>query len=144
MLYTSKFKVLTIVSRILTGSAHAHIRKGELKPISVIIKIRQGRKACTLITGYETFGLQAYELAEELRKTCASSTSGASCLDCPYDESYTNVLSGTVSPMQGKPNSLEVMAQGKQFKAVTELLIAHGVPKRWIEMVDQTQEKKKK
>ncbi len=57
-------------------TVHASNRKGELKPISVVIKIRQGRKACTLITGYETFGVQADELAEELRKTCASSTSG--------------------------------------------------------------------
>ena len=46
--------------------------------------------------------------------------------------------------MQGKPNSLEVMVQGKQFKAVADLLVARGVPKRWIEMADQTQEKKKK
>ena len=51
-------------------------RKGEMKPVSVVIKIRQGRKACTLLTGYEPFGLQAEELAEELRKACASSTSG--------------------------------------------------------------------
>ena len=63
-----------VALRILT--VHASNRKGELKPISVVIKVRQGRKACTLITGYETFGLQADELAEELRKTCASSTSG--------------------------------------------------------------------
>ncbi|PIL26086.1 hypothetical protein GSI_11840 [Ganoderma sinense ZZ0214-1] len=102
-------------------------KKGELKPVSVVIKVRQGRKACTLITGYETFGLQADELAEELRKICASSTSAA-----------------LVSPMQGKPNSLEVMVQGKQLKAVADLLVARGVPKRWIEMADQTQEKKKK
>ncbi|KAI1790893.1 eukaryotic translation initiation factor SUI1 family protein [Ganoderma leucocontextum] len=99
-------------------------KKGELKPVSVVIKIRQGRKACTLITGYETFGLQGDDLAEELRKTCASSTS--------------------VSPIHGKPNSLEVMVQGKQLKAVTDLLVARGVPKRWIEGADQTQEKKKK
>ncbi|KAM5538825.1 hypothetical protein V8D89_007547 [Ganoderma adspersum] len=99
-------------------------KKGELKPISVVIKARQGRKACTLITGYETFGLQANELADELRKTCASSTS--------------------VSPIQGKPNSLEVMVQGKQLKAVAELLAARGVPKQWINMPAQKQEKKKK
>ena len=53
-----------------------HYRKGELKPISVVVKIRQGRKACTLLTGYEPFGLQADDLAEELRKVCASSTAG--------------------------------------------------------------------
>ncbi|KAI0752119.1 eukaryotic translation initiation factor SUI1 family protein [Fomes fomentarius] len=99
-------------------------KKGELKPISIVIKIRQGRKACTLLTGYEPFGLQADDLAEELRKICASSTS--------------------VSPVQGKPNMLEVMVQGKQMKAVTDLLIARGVPKRWIEGSDQGEQKKKK
>ncbi|KAI0351003.1 eukaryotic translation initiation factor SUI1 family protein [Trametes cingulata] len=98
-------------------------KKGELKPISVVVKIRQGRKACTLITGFEPFGLQADELAEELRKACASSTS--------------------VTPLHGKPNSLEVMVQGKQIKAVTDLLIGHGVPKRWVESSDQSSSKKK-
>ncbi|KAI0772460.1 eukaryotic translation initiation factor SUI1 family protein [Trametes elegans] len=98
-------------------------KKGELKPISVVVKIRQGRKACTLVTGFETYGLQADELAEELRKTCASATS--------------------VTPLQGKPNSLEVMVQGKQIKSVTDLLIARGVPKRWIEGADQSVGKKK-
>ncbi|OSD03739.1 eukaryotic translation initiation factor SUI1 family protein [Trametes coccinea BRFM310] len=98
-------------------------KKGELKPISVVMKIRQGRKACTLITGFEPYGLQAEELAEELRKVCASSTS--------------------VTPIHGKPNSLEVMVQGKQVKAVADLLIARGVPKRWIETSDLTTSKKK-
>ncbi|KAH9887063.1 eukaryotic translation initiation factor SUI1 family protein [Cubamyces lactineus] len=98
-------------------------KKGELKPISVVVKIRQGRKACTLITGFEPYGLQAEELAEELRKMCASSTS--------------------VTPVHGKPNSLEVMVQGKQIKGVTDLLAARGVPKKWIESVDKTASKKK-
>ncbi|KAI0656239.1 eukaryotic translation initiation factor SUI1 family protein [Cubamyces menziesii] len=98
-------------------------KKGELNPISVVVKIRQGRKACTLITGFEPFGLQADDLAEELRKMCASSTS--------------------VTPVHGKSNSLEVMVQGKQIKGVTDLLVARGVPKRWIESKDQTASKKK-
>ena len=49
-----------------------------------------------------------------------------------------------VSPIQGKPNSLEVMVQGKQIKAVTDLLISKGVPKKWIESADMTDTKKKK
>jgi translation initiation factor 2D len=40
-------------------------------------KVRQGRKACTLVSGFELFGLAAPELAERLRVLCASSTSGA-------------------------------------------------------------------
>ncbi|KAI0334161.1 eukaryotic translation initiation factor SUI1 family protein [Cubamyces sp. BRFM 1775] len=98
-------------------------KKGELMPISVVVKIRQGRKACTLITGFEPFGLQADELAEELRKMCASSTS--------------------VTPVHGKPNSLEVMVQGKQTKSVTELLVARGVPKKWIKCPEEKASKKK-
>lgn len=53
-------------------------RKGELKPISVIVKIRAGRKACTLITGHEQFGLKSEDIAEALKAKCASSTTGAS------------------------------------------------------------------
>ena len=127
-----------------------------MKPISVVVKIRQGRKACTLLSGFEPFGLQADDLAEELRKTCASSTSGTSALlaarsefasvsdhirnSRPQLHSYPNPQ-WTVSPVHGKPNALEVMVQGKQIKAVTDMLIAHGVPKQWIE---SSTEKKKK
>ena len=113
-------------------------KKGELRPASIVVKVRQGRKACTFLTGYEPFGLQADELAEELRRVCASSTSGLCPLRC-FCRAESDAR--TVSPVQGKPNSLEVMVQGKQIKAVTDMLIAHGVPKRWIESAT---EKKKK
>jgi len=98
-------------------------KKGELKPISVIVKMRQGRKACTLITNFESFQLVAENLADELRKLCASSTA--------------------VAPLPGKNAGLEVMVQGKQIKAVADLLIEKGVPKKWIEEEDQTEKKKK-
>ena len=51
-----------------------------MKPVSIVVKSRQGRKACTFITGYEPFSMEADELADELRKACASSTSGTSLL----------------------------------------------------------------
>jgi translation initiation factor 2D len=51
-------------------------RKGSLKPISIVVKKRQGLKANTLITDFEPYLLTADFLAEELRRTCASSTSG--------------------------------------------------------------------
>ncbi|EIW56725.1 eukaryotic translation initiation factor SUI1 family protein [Trametes versicolor FP-101664 SS1] len=98
-------------------------KKGEMKPVSVVVKIRQGRKACTLITGFEPFGLEAEEIADELRRICASST--------------------TVTPVHGKPNVLEVMVQGKQIKNVSEFLMARGIPKGWITSSDQTTGKKK-
>ncbi|EIN05784.1 hypothetical protein PUNSTDRAFT_91371 [Punctularia strigosozonata HHB-11173 SS5] len=98
------------------------VKKGQLRPISVQVKIRQGRKACTLITGFEPFLLDADELAEELRKSCASSTA--------------------VAPLPGKNAGLEVMVQGKQMGPVAGLLQAKGVPARWIETADMTAKKK--
>ncbi|KZT05270.1 eukaryotic translation initiation factor SUI1 family protein [Laetiporus sulphureus 93-53] len=99
-------------------------KKGKLKPIQIVVKVRQGRKACTLVTGFEPYSLDADDLAEELRRVCASSTS--------------------VSSVHGKSVDMEIMVQGKQTKAVTDLLMAKGVPKKWIESVDMTAEKKKK
>lgn len=51
-------------------------RKGQLQPISVTVKTRQGKKQSTFITGHEPFMLSSEYLAETLRTRCASSTSG--------------------------------------------------------------------
>ncbi|KAF8556748.1 hypothetical protein OG21DRAFT_1408399 [Imleria badia] len=91
----------------------AVLKKGQLTPISVVVKVRQGRKASTLVTGFEPFFLEGEEMADELRRLCACATS--------------------VSPAPGKASGLEVLVQGKQIKAVTEFLLSRGVPKRWIE-----------
>lgn len=48
-----------------------------------------------------------------------------------------------MSSVPGKPNEAEVMVQGKQIKAVADLLVAKGVPKKWIESADMTEKKKK-
>ncbi|KAL0952792.1 hypothetical protein HGRIS_007017 [Hohenbuehelia grisea] len=97
-------------------------KKGVLKPISVAVKIKQGRKAVTLITGFEPFLLVADDLAEELRKVCASATS--------------------VTPIPGKTAGQEVAVQGKQIPTVTDLLLAKGVSKKWIESADMSDKKK--
>ena len=99
-----------------------HLRKGELKQISVIVKARQGRRATTCVTGFENFQVEADDLAEELRKICATSTS--------------------INPLPGRTAGQELMVQGKQLKAVTDLLMAKGVPKQWIEAKDITTGKK--
>ncbi|KAG6871046.1 hypothetical protein C0992_011809 [Termitomyces sp. T32_za158] len=92
-------------------------KKGELKPIQVVMKIRQGRKVSTLISGFEPFlVLNAEEMAEDLRRTCAGATS--------------------VSPIPGKSAGMEVMVQGKQSQAVMEYLTGKGIPKKWIETHD--------
>lgn len=57
-------------------------RKGGVKPISVVVKVRQGRKVATLVTGFEAFFIEADDLAEELRKRCAGSASSMSLLPC--------------------------------------------------------------
>ncbi|KAF9256200.1 eukaryotic translation initiation factor SUI1 family protein [Marasmius fiardii PR-910] len=93
-------------------------KKGQLKSIDVTTKVRQGRKACTLITGFEPFHINAEEMSEDLRKVCAGATS--------------------VSPIPGRPagSGMEVLVQGKQGKAVYEYLLGKGVPKKWIEVHD--------
>jgi translation initiation factor 2D len=106
----------------------------------VQIKIRQGRKACTLVTGFEPFQLAADDLADVLRHTCASSTTGARhymFTGLPTD------FARPVAPLQGKNAGLEVMVQGKQMGPVTQLLMARGVPKRYIELEDMSDKKKK-
>lgn len=52
-------------------------RKGALKSIQVAVKIRQGRKASTLVSGFEPFlVISGEDMAEDLRKICAGATSG--------------------------------------------------------------------
>uniref|UniRef100_D8QDE9 SUI1 domain-containing protein n=1 Tax=Schizophyllum commune (strain H4-8 / FGSC 9210) TaxID=578458 RepID=D8QDE9_SCHCM len=97
-------------------------KKGTLKPVNVAHKIRQGRKAATIITGFEPFemAVNSEEMAEDLRKICASATS--------------------VAP--GPNKQLEVLVQGKQAKTVVEYLVKKGIPKNWIQTEDQTKGKK--
>jgi translation initiation factor 1 (eIF-1/SUI1) len=52
------------------------LRKGKLVPIAITIKMRQGKKAVTLITNYEPFFLDAESMSEDFRKICAAQTSG--------------------------------------------------------------------
>lgn len=57
-----------------------------------MVKIRQGRKASTLVTGFEPFFLGADDLAEELRRICASSTSGQLPLVlCPFSDRRADI-----------------------------------------------------
>ncbi|KDN45023.1 hypothetical protein RSAG8_05196, partial [Rhizoctonia solani AG-8 WAC10335] len=93
-------------------------KKMPLHPINVRTKKRQGRKVVTLITGFESFGLDPEVMSDELRKRCASSTSVAPCVE--------------------KPKQLEVMVQGGQTKAVTALLLELGVPKKWVQVSENT------
>ncbi|KAI0311462.1 hypothetical protein OF83DRAFT_1295388 [Amylostereum chailletii] len=109
--------------RMQLGKGDPITKKGQLRPISVVVKIRQGRKACTLITGFEPFLLDSGTIADALRARCASSTA--------------------ISPIPGRVAGEEVMVQGKQIKATVEFLEETGVPKKWIESADTVEKKKK-
>jgi translation initiation factor 2D len=126
--------------RITIGGEASITKKGALRPISVAIKIRQGRKASTLITGIEPFQHTAEALAEALRVRCASSTSGMFLSFWMRNTSLSKAMC-TVSPVAGGGH--EVMVQGKQIPAVLELLGSLGVPKKWIEVSDLADKKKK-
>lgn len=111
-----------------------------MKPISIVVKTRQGNKAATLITGFEGYGIDADDLAEELRKVCASSTSGTWPPRLDVDAS---LIHAPVSPLPGKTTDQEVMVQGKQIKAVTDFLVSKGVPSQWIKAKSESKSKKK-
>ncbi|KIY73343.1 hypothetical protein CYLTODRAFT_342432 [Cylindrobasidium torrendii FP15055 ss-10] len=101
---------------LITGGGREGVaKKGQLLPIRISIKLRQGRRASTLITGFEPFFVDADEMAEELRRKVASATS--------------------VSQTQA---GVEVLVQGKQAQPVFDYLKSKGVPKKWIEAVDAT------
>lgn len=53
-------------------------RKGALQPIVMGIKLRQGWKTVTVVSGLEAFGVDIDDFAEELRKLCAGSASSES------------------------------------------------------------------
>ncbi|CUA73336.1 Eukaryotic translation initiation factor 2D [Rhizoctonia solani] len=93
-------------------------KKMPLQPVNVQTKARQGRKVVTLITGFESFGIDPELLSDELRKRCASSTSVTPCVE--------------------KPKQLEVMVQGNQTKAVAALLLELGLPKKWVKVSEST------
>ncbi|KXN90431.1 Eukaryotic translation initiation factor 2D [Leucoagaricus sp. SymC.cos] len=95
--------------------------KGEIKPIRVEMKSRQGgRRGITTITGFEPFlSIDADDMAEKFRKICAGSTSVS-----PYQVPGTN------------QQRLKVVVQGKQSKPIVEYLIERGVPKKWIEVTE--------
>ncbi|KAL8898312.1 MAG: hypothetical protein Q9207_006771 [Kuettlingeria erythrocarpa] len=99
---------------------------GHAPKIHVVLETRSGNKTVTKVSGVETFYIQPQALAEELQKSCASSTS-------------VNQLAGS-SP---KKPVMEVMVQGPQRDAVFKALEKRGVNRQWVEFTDKTKGKKK-
>jgi translation initiation factor 2D len=91
-----------------------HFSKGNLTPVTIAVKTRAGKKV-TVVSGVETFDVDPEEMATELKRLCAGST--------------------TVTPLSGSKQSLnlkEIAVQGPQTQAVTDLLVSKGVPRRYI------------
>jgi len=111
-------------------------RKGSLSQVSVVAKMRQGKRPVTLLTNFEPYGLDAQLLADELRPLCAGSTSGKPPLSLPKLSLYV-----LVNPLPGKNAGKEVMVQGKQISNVVSVLLGRGLAKKWIETEDLTEKK---
>ncbi|KAI9803991.1 MAG: hypothetical protein M1833_000272 [Piccolia ochrophora] len=101
-------------------------RSGSAPPIKILLETRSGNKTVTKVSGLETYYINPQPLAEELQKTCASSTS-------------VNQLVGS-SP---KDPVMEILVQGPQTQVVIKALEKRGVNRQWIDVVDKTKGKKR-
>jgi translation initiation factor 2D len=101
-------------------------KAGAPPKIQITLETRSGNKTVTKVHGLEPFYIAPQPLADELRKTCAGSTS--------------------VDKLQGSsPKSpvMEVLIQGPQKDAILKALEKRGVNKNWVEVVDKTKGKKR-
>ncbi|KAI0586457.1 Eukaryotic translation initiation factor SUI1 family protein [Pyrenophora tritici-repentis] len=101
-------------------------KAGAPPKIQITLETRSGNKTVSKVHGLEPYYIAPQPLADELRKTCAGSTS-------------VDKLQGS-SP---KAPVMEVMVQGPQKDAIMKALEKRGVNKNWVEVVDKTKGKKK-
>lgn len=101
-------------------------KAGHAPQIQITLETRSGNKTVTKLSGVEIFHISPQQLADELQKACASSTS-------------VGQLMGS-SP---KNPVLEIMVQGPQKDAVVKALEKRGVDRHWIEVLDKTKGKRK-
>lgn len=99
---------------------------GNAPKIQITLETRSGNKTATKVAGLEVFHVRPQPLADELQKTCASSTSVSQ-----------QAGSSPKSPV------MEIMIQGPQKDAVLQALEKRGVRRTWVEMRDKTKGKKK-
>lgn len=101
-------------------------KAGAPPKIQITLETRSGNKTVSKVSGLEPYYIEPQPLADELRKTCAGSTS-------------VDRLQGS-SP---KAPVMEIMVQGPQKDAITKALERRGVNKNWIDFIDKTKGKKK-
>tara|TARA_R110002003_G_scaffold119_6_gene10590 strand:- start:3125 stop:4129 length:1005 start_codon:yes stop_codon:yes gene_type:complete len=100
-------------------------KAGAPPKIQITLETRSGNKTVSKVYGLEPYYIAPQPLADELRKTCAGSTS-------------VDKLQGS-SP---KNPMMEVMVQGPQKDAIIKALEKRGVHRNWVEVVDKTKKKK--
>ena len=101
-------------------------KAGIAPAIQITLETRSGNKTATKVSGVEAYHINPQPLADELQKTCASSTS-------------VGQLTGS-SP---KTPVMEIMVQGPQSQAVIKALEKRGINRQWIDVVDKTKGKKR-
>lgn len=106
--------------------AESKPKAGAPPKVQITLETRSGNKTVTKVSGVEAYYIAPQPLADELRKTCAGSTS-------------VDRLQGS-SP---KNPIMEVMVQGPQKDAIIKALEKRGVNKNWVDVVDKTKGKKK-
>ncbi|KAL9131984.1 MAG: hypothetical protein Q9217_000194 [Psora testacea] len=101
-------------------------KAGHAPKVQIVLETRSGNKTVTKVSSLEVFYINPHLLAEELQKSCASSTS-------------VNQLVGSSpkNPVQ------EILVQGPQRDAVVKALEKRGVLKQWVEVLDKTKGKKR-
>ena len=101
-------------------------KAGTPPKVQVTLETRAGNKTMTKISGVEPFHINPQSLADELQKTCASSTNVTQL-----------VGSSPKSPVK------EILVQGPQKDAVSKALERRGVNRQWVNILDKTKGKKK-
>jgi translation initiation factor 2D len=129
-----------LVDRVLNGMATSYVilrndadatsvkaKSGTPPKVTITLETRTGHKTVTKVSGLEAYHVNPRPLADELRKTCAGSTS-------------VEPLAGAAK--KNEKQVMEVMIQGPQKDAVLKALERRAVEKRWVEVVDKTKGKK--
>jgi translation initiation factor 2D len=101
-------------------------KAGHPPKLIITTETRSGNKTVTKVSGLEAYYIPPQPLADELRKTCAGSTS--------------------VEKMIGSSDKnpvMEVLVQGPQSDPILRSLQKRGIDKKWVDVVDKTKKKKK-
>jgi translation initiation factor 2D len=114
-----------LLTRNASAPSTAKPKAGPGPRITLTLATRSGNKTVTRISGLEAFFIAPQPLADELRRTCAGSTS-------------VEKLAGSAA----RTPVMEVMVQGPQREAVVKALARRGVETRWVDVVDKTKKKK--